>query len=255
MNSLPGTTSRRRIFLMRHGHVDYFNNGTVVADPRLVHLTEHGRAQARAAGIIMSKLRFDRAICSGLPRTYETAALVLGAQNEAPFLEIDPELEEIHVGRAADSHGQAPPPMDAKAMTLLFERADLPGMRMGPGGELFQSAFERAIGSIERLLAQPGWSRALVVAHGGINRMILGWMTGGGLSAMSVFEQDLACINILDFDVESDHDEGEEDFSDESIAIITRKIIKGTNLTADNAVKIGMYLTSTETIFKTGLGR
>ena len=29
MTSLPGTTSRRRIYLMRHGHVDYLNKSIV----------------------------------------------------------------------------------------------------------------------------------------------------------------------------------------------------------------------------------
>lgn len=50
MSALPGTTGRRRIYLMRHGHVDYFGREIQAAggDSKVVPLTPLGEEQARA---------------------------------------------------------------------------------------------------------------------------------------------------------------------------------------------------------------
>ena len=80
------------------------------------------------------------------------------------------------------------------------------------------------------------------MAHEGTNRLLLSWMTGNGLKAVQSFEQDLACINVLDFDMvpREDGTVGNE---------IARRIIKVVNLTPYNYVKHGMNLTAIETIF------
>ena len=47
MTSLPGTSHRRRIYLLRHGAVEYLNpDGTRVRDPRGVGLDATGREHA-----------------------------------------------------------------------------------------------------------------------------------------------------------------------------------------------------------------
>ena len=51
-----------------------------VVRTRTIHhvpLTPRGRMEAQAAGRAFSNVALDRAICSGLPRTRETAELVL----------------------------------------------------------------------------------------------------------------------------------------------------------------------------------
>src|SRR5215831_7611883 len=99
MSSLPGTKSRRRIYLMRHGHVDYLARHVVASgDIHSVPLTPRGRSQAEAAGQAFAHVEFDRAICSGLPRTRETADIVLRFQGHAPPLEVVQDLIEIQGG-------------------------------------------------------------------------------------------------------------------------------------------------------------
>ncbi len=72
MKCLPDTTDRRRLYLMRHGHVDYFAHHVVESgNTHAVTLTVRGRSEAEAAGSAFSHTRFDRAICSGLLRTKE----------------------------------------------------------------------------------------------------------------------------------------------------------------------------------------
>ena len=70
MSALPGTTGRRRIYLIRHGHVDYFGAAAqALENVNHVPLTDLGQEQAAAAAQALSHVKFDRVIHSGLPRT------------------------------------------------------------------------------------------------------------------------------------------------------------------------------------------
>ncbi len=227
---------------MRHGHVDYFSPEVIASgDFEGVPLTAMGREQARAAGQALAHVPFDRVICSGLNRTRETAEITISCHEISPKLklEIEPGLVELK----GSTNG---PPMTREklgaALAFQFDAAGEPGARFGLGtnGEVFSDALARASAAIERLLQQRDWATILVVAHEGINRILLGWMTGAGLKGVQAFEQDTACVNILDFDmVPRAGGQGVE---------ITRKVIKALNLTPYNWSKFGMNMTSLERI-------
>ena len=86
--------SRRRLYLFRHGAVDYIDdNGDWVADPDLVDLNERGRAQAAAMSELFAGVHVDKALCSGFPRTVQTGRTILGSRDLK--LEIVAELQEI----------------------------------------------------------------------------------------------------------------------------------------------------------------
>ncbi|HQR57158.1 MAG TPA: phosphoglycerate mutase family protein, partial [Burkholderiaceae bacterium] len=91
---------RRRLLLMRHGAVDYFDAAGRPYPPDDVPLTSAGIEQARAMGAVMAGagLAVDRAITSGLARTRETAQHVLEAMGLTPPLEHWPDLREIQPG-------------------------------------------------------------------------------------------------------------------------------------------------------------
>src|SRR5262245_61839429 len=91
--------SRRRVYLLRHGDVTYFPEGRPVP-PEDVSLNEQGRAQAQAAARALAEVAFDRVVSSGLPRTDETAAIVVGERNVA--VEAEPALREIRSGRLSE---------------------------------------------------------------------------------------------------------------------------------------------------------
>ncbi len=100
---------------------------------------------------------------------------------------------------------------------------------------------------MKKLLTEPGWHTMLITAHEGINRLVLGWAATGcsierALTAVRSFEQDPACINVIDFDMvpAADGSIGTE---------IERALIKSVNVTPYNYVKHGMNLTSLESIF------
>lgn len=238
MMALPGTKDRRRIYLMRHGHVDYFSKTVQeTGDTLSVALTPRGRSEAVAAGKALSHVTFDRALCSGLPRTQQTAEHVLQCISNAPVLQQDKQLVEIRGGslRPVKSREEL-----VAVMNAYFERAHEPGATNHDGGEIFADAQARAVSALERLLEQDDWHTALVVAHEGINRLLLSWACGAGLQAMSAFEQDTACVNIIDFDMGRSGN-------------VRRALIKAVNLTPHNYLKHGMNQTSLEAIMQRGL--
>jgi probable phosphoglycerate mutase len=240
MSALPGTTGRRRVYLMRHGFVDYTSRRVRESrDPTQAVLTERGRDEARAAGAALADVHFDIAMCSGLLRTRQTAELVLEAHPYDLPLEEEARFAELRSGRYInfDSAEQL-----AATMTFQFEAAGEPGATFLEGGEAFADAMARVVEGFTALLKRPGWHTALVVAHEGINRLALAWAIGAPLGASAGFEQDTGCINIIDFDLVPADDTSLD-------TKIERAMIKAVNLTPANYLKNGMNLRSLEAIF------
>lgn len=228
---------RRRIYLMRHGHVDYFDPG--ISDPRTVRLTEQGRKQAQACRDAMRQLTFDLVLCSGLPRTRETAEIVT-AVGGSPEVEDELGLEELKSGwlQAASREELA------ARLAYSFDNAWTEGARFLPDGETFAAAEARIVAAIERTLRR-SWRTALIVAHEGVNRIVLGWACGGGLRSIPAFEQDLCCVNVIDIDVTPTEEGGLQ---------IERVLLKAVNLTPYDYVKHGLPRTSLEHLFEVDFG-
>ena len=210
--------ARRRIYLFRHGSVDYMDgNGQVVPDTDMVNLNDTGRKQAASMRDLFADVQIDKALCSGLPRTRQTGETVLGVR-DIP-LETDSGFAEIRqldgeysgdydvVADIAFSHWRAP---DDEARFL--------------GGERYSDFYRRIRTAIKGVLADSSWHSLAVFAHGGTNAAILGWVTGLELSAFGILDQATCCLNVIDFDM------------DESGRIL-RKTVRAMNVTADDPVK------------------
>ncbi|MEZ6000621.1 histidine phosphatase family protein [Hyphomonas sp.] len=239
MSALPGTTGRRRIYLMRHGFVDYTSEEVRrTRDPSIVSLTPEGEEEARSAGVALSEVHFDLAICSGLKRTRQTAEIVLAEHPDAPELEVEERFQELRSGQYINFNSAE---HLAATMTFLFEQAGEPDAEFLPGGEKFSDAMVRIMDGLTDLLRRPGWATALVVAHEVVNRMVLASVIGAPLGASAGFEQDTGCVNIIDFDLVPDESGNRTK--------IERGMIKAVNLTPANYLKNGMNLRSVEAIF------
>ncbi|MCP5432378.1 MAG: histidine phosphatase family protein [Alphaproteobacteria bacterium] len=218
---------RRRIYFFRHGDVTYMKaDGSRVADSREVVLTERGKKEADAKAEMFRLAEIDRAICSGLPRTRETAERVLRHHN----IEIEdwPEFEEIRSGRKGTAL-----PSDLARIAYAFAGAHEPGALYGEG-DAFEAFERRIVGALTKVLSEPGWTSLALFAHGGVNRVILGWATGAGLRSFPVFEQDTCCLNILDVDQEP------------SGGPVRRVFVRGVNITAYDPLKIARDHTTLE---------
>jgi broad specificity phosphatase PhoE len=180
--------TRRRIYLMRHGRVAYFENGRPLK-PESVPLTDEGREEARAAADLLEGIRFGRVITSGLPRTIETARVV------APDAEPEswPELREIESGRLDEI------PEDEIERAFVDAWKDVvPEEARFLGGESIGSLLDRVIPAVDRLLEDPDWDVLLAVLHAGVNRAILSYALTGGRALLGNIEQAPGCINVLD---------------------------------------------------------
>ena len=189
------TAKRRRIYLMRHGNVTYFDDDGKPYLPEAVPLNEQGRAQAEAAGRVFAAdgVRFDRVIVSGLPRTVETAQGVLVQTGQDIALETWPELVEIRGGKLAaiaDANLQ-------EAFTGAFEGV-VPEHRRFLNGESIGELMDRVHPALDRLRQDSDWDTALMVLHGGVNRAILSLALTGQRLFLGNLAQTAGCINALD---------------------------------------------------------
>jgi len=179
---------RRRLYLMRHGEVSYFEPDGRPVDPTGVSLNEDGVAQARAAAAALHGVELDRVVTSGLPRTLETAAIV------APHADPEswPQLRELEGGRLTEI------PADVLEHEFVNAfRGVIPNDARFLRGESIGGLFDRVLPALELLVADE-WHTALAVLHGAVNRAILSYALTGERMFLGHFEQAPACVNVLD---------------------------------------------------------
>lgn len=193
IDSLQGA-HRRRCYLVRHGHVDYFDGQGRPLDPRKVLLSSAGEQQALMLGKVLQGIRFDRFFCSDYPRARQTLDLLM--MDRSKHVESLAELREIRAGRLREI------PVNSLAAQVMgaYQTAGEPGACF-LGGELWDVFQRRVLSFFLKLLQDPTWESALIVSHDAVNRVLLGWATGLGLAGIATFEQDTACLNVLDIDM------------------------------------------------------
>ena len=172
----PPTPRRRRLILMRHGAVRYFEPGQArPLPPESVALTAEGVAQAQAAGRLLrgAGVRLDRVCVSGLPRTVQTARAVL-AECGGPAPEVHAAFREIEGG-----------PLTPDTRFL--------------GGERLGDCQARVLPAFEALRATPDWDTLLLVAHGVVNAVLLSHLLSAGSGQVfGGWQQNPACLNLID---------------------------------------------------------
>jgi probable phosphoglycerate mutase len=215
---------RRRIYLLRHGDVSYFDGDGRPLHPETVPLNAEGRAQADSASRALAEIPLDRVVSSDLLRSVETARLV-SAGRDIP-VEERKDLREIRPGRLADI---APGDLE-NAFVGAFGNVITRETRF-LAGETFGSLVDRVLPCFRELLLDLAWRHLLLVAHGGVNRTIIAHALGIELGGFGAIEQDPACINILDVD-----DQG-------------RVLIRLANYTPYNPAKNGLDLTTMERLY------
>jgi probable phosphoglycerate mutase len=220
---------RRRIYLLRHAEAAYLqDDGTPVPDTRVAGLTPNGEAQARRQAEVLADVAFDRAICSGLPRTRATAGFILAGRAK-PTLEIVPDLEEIRGGDRAQNIADIE--TWVRHVANPWADAAQPNSRF-LGGERFLDFERRVLPAFIDLIGDPSWQTLLLVAHGGVNRMILNHVMNLPWQGAVSIEQDACCINIIDVDMEAGR--------------VVRYLVRGINITGYNLNKLGIRLTDME---------
>lgn len=216
--------ARRRIYLVRHGDVAYFDEMGRPQRPDLVPLTELGRRQSAVLREILESTTIDRVVTSGLPRTVQTAEILAGARDLE--IEVREDLQEIRPGNLAD--------IPASQLEEAFVGALSGGLDRSSrflAGERFGDFLDRVLPCFRSLRDDSDWGELLIVAHGAVNRAIIMEILGSGLEIYGRIEQDPAALNVLDV---SDAGPG---------------IVRLLNFTPYAVVKEGLTLTTMEKLF------
>ena len=183
---------RRRIYIVRHGEVDYFTNSTLPSDPALT-LDGIQQSLSTARFIAAQKVKIDRVVASTYLRAKMTAELIIGELKHTPSMVMDSVFREIGAG-------------DVTALSRhALSASCFVGMRFVPAsskfmnGERIEEFTARVNSAMDNLLADLSWNNILIVAHGGVNTALLSRaITGCDRSYIATIEQDYACLNILE---------------------------------------------------------
>jgi alpha-ribazole phosphatase len=183
---------RTRLYLVRHGETegapDRFYGWTDVA------LSQAGRMRMlRLADRLMGQ-GVSELFCSPLRRARESADVL--ATRLDIGLTVCPELREWNFGRwegLAYAEVAARYPEDVAA-----RQRDRVGFRF-PGGETLADLDDRVTKWMAALVERCRGEAVGIVAHGGVNRVILCRALGMPLEHLLRIEQDFSCLNIVDY--------------------------------------------------------
>lgn len=179
----------KTIYLMRHGSIEGHEVIRYVGQHD-TPLDDKGRRQAMCWGKSLAEIDFSAVYASDLSRCRETASLASGDAE----LRLVPELREIALGEWQNKT------VEHIRITYpdLFEARgrDLAGVRP-PGGESFNDLAGRVFPAFEAILEQ-AQGNVLVVAHSGVNRVIICKLLGIPLGNLFRFGQDYCCLNLIE---------------------------------------------------------
>jgi len=187
----------RRVFLMRHGET-YEPRPEArlpgpAEDPELP-LTPRGRERLAEVARWMAPVPIEAAFASPYRRAQDTARAVVEARG-LPITTLE-ELKELAV------HPPAGGTIGDVARRYIELMRDLAAhgehqVRLDCGrtlGAIVDAALDDLRGALERTSGP-----LLVVAHGGLNRFLLGrWLGMPALRAIAI-EQNFACVNLVEF--------------------------------------------------------
>jgi alpha-ribazole phosphatase len=188
-----GSLTPTRLYLVRHGQVAdghthrYHGNNDIGLSAKGVEQFEQLAAELAAvalAGIY----------ASDLTRAWTGAEIISRGREVAP--QVVPEFREIHFGV-----------WEGLSYTEIAERypddlqarfRDLNTFRI-PGGESLTDVKARALPRLGDLIAQHAEQAFLIVAHAGVNRVILSEALGLPLAHLFRLDQSYGCLNIIDY--------------------------------------------------------
>lgn len=169
-----------QLYLMRHARTPWNEEGRFQGREDLA-ISQKGREEAQAAGVLLREWAIDRVAVSPLRRAKETAELFCACRETALPVEVAPGLIERDYGRVA---GLLP-----KEREALLQSGEETGIEPGP------AVAERALAAL-RALGAPGDKRILVVTHGGVINQVLIAVSRGRVQLGGPALKNL-CINRL----------------------------------------------------------
>lgn len=188
-----GLLTATRLYLLRHGqvadgHTDIYNGHNDV------DLSPKGLRQCEAVAAHLQEVKLAGIYSSDLTRTRRGAEIVARGRDVAVTLV--PEFREINFGIWEGLSFQEI--MDRYPEELQQRFTDLANYRI-PGGESLADLQTRVLPQLTALCQRHAGEAFLVVAHAGINRVILSQALNLDLQYIFHLDQTYAGLNIIDY--------------------------------------------------------
>jgi broad specificity phosphatase PhoE len=187
---------RKRLYLIRHAHAPAIGEDGIIRSYPGHPLSEEGRRQGEALAEGIKDSGIESLWSSDALRALQTAEII--SRKTGIPVKVEPLLREFSIGEIENKHI-----FEAKEIlkdSPIFNgfRKILPHEKF-PGGENMIELEKRVIPAIEKILREDPAEKIGIVAHGGVNRIILIHFLELPYTSFSIIEQDYACLNILDF--------------------------------------------------------
>lgn len=180
----------KKIYLVRHAQPELGGREHVClggrSDPPL---SAEGRAQAEKLGRQIPSLESFGVWASPMLRARETAELIAGGR---AMVNILPGMEEIDCG---DWDGLSFDEI-RRLYPVLYARRGGDLSLTPPGGESLEALARRGLRALESLMDAEE-DNIILVAHKGINRVLLCALMGKPLCGYRSLSQDYVCVNVL----------------------------------------------------------
>jgi alpha-ribazole phosphatase len=181
------------IYLLRHGEIEASAPRRFIGQLDLP-LTRTGNQQISRLADFLGDLSINRLICSPLTRSRQSAS-ILADRLKIPA-ETIAEMAEISLGSwegltVSEIKQRYPGQYETRGKNLVTFRPK--------NGESFQDLLDRTFPVFERICTSSN-EKIVVVAHAGVNRVLLCRLLGMPLANLFLLGQDFGCINILNRD-------------------------------------------------------
>jgi probable phosphoglycerate mutase len=179
------------IYLLRHGEIEQSEERRFVGQADLP-LNENGLHQALSWQQKLKAGLFEKIYASDLSRTRQTALIIAG--HHQGKVQLLPALREINLGEweglsVAEVQARYPEEWQSREKDLVTFRP--------PGGESFRDLAVR-IGQVFSQIVQELEGDILIVAHAGVNRVILCQVLGLDLANLFRLGQDYGSLNLIE---------------------------------------------------------
>ncbi|MCM1566861.1 MAG: histidine phosphatase family protein [Dehalobacter sp. 4CP] len=186
----------KKIFLVRHGQIDYGSEKRYIGITDLP-LSNAGIRQATRLQEYFSRIEIEKAYTSPLKRCLQTAEILLEGSNTQKVILDD--LKEINMG---EWENQTIDYIKDHFRELYEKRGVSIDEFIPPGGESFEQLQKRVIPAFE-FIAQNNTGNTLIISHAGVNRVILSKLFDFPLKELFKISQPYGCINELSWDIAS----------------------------------------------------
>lgn len=182
-----------KLFLVRHGETEW-NSGLRYQGHKDIPLSNIGRIQAGKIAKRLSIENLDSAYSSDLSRAVETARAITSYHNVE--LKILPDLREINFG---DWEGKTYGEISRQFKEIMENWHISPRDTIIPGGESLSQVADRCMIAVNKIVSDNPDKNVLLVAHGGIIRIIVATVLGMDLNDYWKIKQDNVALNIIEF--------------------------------------------------------